>query len=57
LLYHIFNRPEIANKWAKEWNIDFKIPEKSRSVIISTRKYDVDYIWEPIFAQLGRNIC
>jgi hypothetical protein len=54
-LYHIFNRPEIANKWAKEWDIDFKIPEKSRSVIISTRKYDVDYIWEPIFAQLGRN--
>jgi len=54
-LYHIFNRPEIANKWAKEWDIDFKIPEKSRSVIISTRKYDVDYIWEPIFTQLGRN--
>jgi len=55
LLYHIFNRPEIANKWAKEWGIDFKVPEKSRSVIISTRKYDVDYLWEPIFAQLGRN--
>jgi len=55
LLYHIFNRPEIANKWAKEWDIDFKVPEKSRSVIISTRKYDVDYLWEPIFAQLGRN--
>lgn len=55
LLYHIFNRPEVANEWAKKWDIDFKIPEKSRSIIISTRKYDVDYIWEPIFTQLGRN--
>jgi len=53
-LYHLFNNPSLARDWKKQWRIEFELPEKSRSVIISTRRYDVDRLWEPIFRLLGR---
>lgn len=53
-LYHLFNNPELARKWGEMWNIEINLPEKSKSVILSTRRYDVDYLWEPIFKLLGR---
>ena len=53
-LYHLFNNPSLARDWGKQWKIDFELPEKSRSVIVSTRRYDVDHLWEPIFKLLGR---
>jgi len=53
-LYHLFNNPQLARDWGKQWRIDFELPEKSRSVIVSTRRYDVDHLWEPIFKLLGR---
>ncbi|MCK4308254.1 hypothetical protein KAW50_08525, partial [candidate division WOR-3 bacterium] len=53
-LYHTFKRPKIAKGWFREWNIDLDIPASTRSVIISTRRYDVDLLWEPIFKLLGR---
>ncbi|ABQ47776.1 MAG: hypothetical protein PWQ20_1616 [Thermotogaceae bacterium] len=53
-LYHLFNNPSLARNWGKEWKLDFELPEKSRSVIVSTRRYDVDHLWEPIFKLLGK---
>lgn len=53
-LYHLFNNPSLARDWGKQWKVDFELPEKSQSVIISTRRYDVDHLWEPIFKLLGR---
>lgn len=53
-LYHIFNNPQIGNKWAKKWDIEFEAPDNSKSIIISTRNFDEDYLWTPIFEQLGR---
>jgi len=53
-LYHLFNNPSLARDWGGRWKIDFELPEKSRSVIVSTRRYDVDRLWEPIFELLGR---
>jgi len=53
-LYHLFNNPSLAREWGKRWKMDFELPEKSRSVIVSTRRYDVDHLWEPIFKLLGK---
>jgi len=53
-LFHLFNNPQLAKEWGKSWRLDIDLPEKSRSVIISTRRYDVDHLWEPIFKLLGR---
>ena len=53
-LYHLFNNPSLARKWGKQWKRDFELPEKSRSVIVSTRRSNVDHLWEPIFKLLGR---
>jgi len=53
-LYHLFNNFSLARNWGKRWGMDFELPEKSRSIIISTRRYDVDRLWEPIFKLLGR---
>ncbi|HDN83589.1 MAG TPA: ATP-binding protein, partial [Candidatus Altiarchaeales archaeon] len=53
-IYHLFNNPSLARDWGRRWKIDIELPEKSRSVIISTRRYDVDHLWEPIFKLLGK---
>jgi len=53
-LYHMFKRPETSKKWLREWGVDVNLSASSRSVIISTRRYDVDLLWEPIFKLLGR---
>jgi hypothetical protein len=53
-LYHIFKNPRYAMRWLKEWRIDLNLPEKVRVALFSSRKYDVDLLWEPIFKELGR---
>jgi len=53
-LYHIFKHPDIGKKWVRKWGVDIDIPPSSKCVIISTRRYDVDLLWEPIFKLLGR---
>lgn len=53
-LLHAFKRPEISKKWLRDWGIDIDISASAKSVIISTRRYDVDLLWEPIFTLLGR---
>lgn len=52
-LYHLFNNPKLARSWCSYWKIDLNLPNFSRAVIVSTRKYDVDKLWEPIFILLG----
>ncbi|RLG57414.1 MAG: hypothetical protein DRN95_05575 [Candidatus Hydrothermarchaeota archaeon] len=54
-LFHLFNNSTLAKNWGKQWRIDLELPERSRSVVVSTRRYDVDHLWEPIFNLLGRN--
>jgi len=53
-LFHLFNNPQLAEKLGKLWKLDINLPQESRSVIISTRRYDVDHLWEPIFKLLGK---
>jgi len=40
--------------WGRQWKMDVELPEKSKSIIVSTRRYDVDHLWEPIFKLLGK---
>jgi len=53
ILYHLFNNPALAEEWKTKWKVDFEIPKNSKSIIISTRRYDVDFLWQPIFKLLG----
>lgn len=53
-LYHVLEHPEISKKWLRTWGIELDIPDSMKSVILSTRRYDVDLLWEPIFRLLGR---
>jgi len=53
-LYHLFNNPKLAKNWESKWGIKLEIPDNSKSVVISTRRYDVDRLWEPIFKLLGK---
>jgi len=52
-LYHALKHPEISKRQLKTWGIELNIPDSTKSVIISTRRYDVDLLWEPIFKLLG----
>lgn len=55
-LYHLFKNPESAKDWLNtEWKVDLKIPFNTKTCMISTRRYDKDLIWEPIFQKLGRD--
>ena len=53
-LYHLFNNPSLAKEWGRRWNTEFELPENSKSIIISTRRYSGKFIWEPIFKLLGK---
>jgi len=53
-LYHALKQPEISKRWLRTWGIELNIPDSTKTVIISTRRYDVDLLWEPIFELLGR---
>jgi hypothetical protein len=53
-LYHIFKEPKIAKSWLRNWKIDISLPSSTKTCIVSTRRYDVDFLWEPIFSKLGR---
>ena len=52
-LYHALKHPEVSKRWLRTWDIELNIPDSTKSVIISTRRYDVDLLWEPIFKLLG----
>ena len=53
-LYHLLKEPQIAKKWLRNWKIDISLPASTKTCIVSTRRYDVDFLWEPIFSKLGR---
>lgn len=53
-LYHLLKKPQLAKKWLRGWNIDIALPPSTKTCIVSTRRYDVDFLWEPIFSKLGR---
>jgi hypothetical protein len=53
-LYHLLKEPQIAKKWLRNWKIDIALPVSTKTCIVSTRRYDVDFLWEPIFSKLGR---
>ena len=53
-LYHIFQHPDEANGWLKNWSIDLDLPQNSRSIIVSAQNTDPDFLWEPIFEKAGR---
>ena len=53
-LYHILKEPQIAQNWLRNWKVETTLPSSTKTCIISTRRYDVDFLWEPIFSKLGR---
>jgi len=53
-LYHILKSPQIAKIWLRNWKVNIALPSSTKVCIISTRRYDVDFLWEPIFSNLGR---
>lgn len=53
-LYHLLKEPQIAKKWLRDWKVDIALPSSTKTCIVSTRRYDVDFLWEPIFSKLGR---
>ncbi|KZX49204.1 DUF499 domain-containing protein [Haloarcula sp. K1] len=54
VLYHMFNSPDVAQKWIDDWDITLDLPESAKASIHSTSETDADLIWEPIFRDLGR---
>jgi hypothetical protein len=54
VLYHMFNSPDVAQKWVNDWGITLDLPESAKASIHSTSETDADLIWEPIFRDLGR---
>lgn len=54
VLYHMFNSPNVAQKWVDDWSITLDLPESGKASIHSTSETDADLIWEPIFRDLGR---
>lgn len=53
-LYHLLKEPKIAKSWLQNWNFNIALPPSTETCVISTRRYDVDFLWEPIFSKLGR---
>ncbi len=54
VLYHMFNSPDVAQKWVDDWEITLDLPKSAKASIHSTSETDADLIWEPIFRDLGR---
>lgn len=53
-LYHAFRNPSLAKKWLSGWNVRLEIPDDIQTAIVSTRNWDGDFLWEPVFEKLGR---
>ncbi|NMX21982.1 hypothetical protein C5S30_06035 [ANME-1 cluster archaeon GoMg4] len=53
-LYHALSSPEICVNWLNFHNYSFTMPTKIKSVLIHALNMDPDYLWEPIFEDLGR---
>lgn len=53
-LYHLLKEPQIAKKWLRNWKVDIALPPSTKTCIVSTRRYDEDFLWKPIFSKLGR---
>lgn len=54
VLYHMFDSPDIAQSWVDEWGVSLDLPDTPRASIVSTSETDADFIWKPIFENLGR---
>lgn len=54
VLYHMFNSPEVGQKWVNKWGVALDFPDSAEASILSTSETDADLIWEPIFRDLGR---
>ncbi|MFW6105686.1 MAG: hypothetical protein ACOC7P_03800 [Chloroflexota bacterium] len=52
-LFHVFKHSDTAKAWLRKWNIGIQIPADTKYAVFSSRRYDVDLLWEPIFTQLG----
>lgn len=53
-LYHLLKEPKIAKDWLRNKKEDIAIPPSTTTCIVSTRNYDGDFLWEPIFKKLGK---
>ena len=49
-----FKGTQNCKSWLQNWKIDIALPSTTKTCILSTRRYDVDFLWEPIFSNLGR---
>jgi hypothetical protein len=53
-LYHMFDAPGAGQQFIDEWDIDLDLPDTADATVLSTSETDADYIWDPIFRDLGR---
>ena len=53
-LYHALSSPEIGSTWLNFHKYYFTMPTKIKSVLIHALNMDPDYLWKPIFEDLGR---
>jgi|GEM_PF-5000390 len=53
-LFHALSSPEIGENWLNFHNYSFSIPTDVKSVLIQALSMDPNYLWEPIFKDLGK---
>lgn len=59
VLYHLFNNPELGQKWLNRNDIDATLPEEARVSALQMLNLDTPsgetytHLWEPIFRRLG----
>ena len=53
-LFHALSAPEIGENWLIFHNYSFNIPTDVKSVLIQALSMDPNYLWEPIFKDLGK---
>jgi len=54
-LYHMFDTPGAGQNFLDEWDVDLALPDSADASVLSTSETDADYVWEPIFRDLGRD--
>ncbi|MHA1380636.1 MAG: hypothetical protein ACTSRG_19895 [Candidatus Helarchaeota archaeon] len=52
-LFHIFKNPEIGENWLKNNEIEFNPLKDAKIIAIHLLNKNVDYLWTPIFEELG----
>ena len=53
-LFHALSFPEIGENWLNFHKYSFNIPTDVKSVLIQALSMDPNYLWEPIFKDLGK---